>query len=243
MHHPSQPTKKHTTRLWAPALALAVCSLLTTGCHTESLPPSEIVADSVSGFSGKQGANGWSYGYWDRTADTDKSYSQTTDFQLIRHFGSDPINKLSSRTDFTTGELWTLQDGLYYTALWAAGASANGTSKLARQAKVEHWAVRRWVSTVNGPVTISGHAAKILNWGDVDSGQARIVVDGTTVFSAVTHRPGTNSDDIVMRGTNYSVKVTVHIGSLVDFLITAGPTETGGAFGPVKFTATIQAAR
>jgi hypothetical protein len=202
-----------------------------------------MVADSVSGFSGKQGANGWSYGYWDRTADTDTGYGQTTDFQLLRHFGSDPINGLSSRSDFTTGKLWILQDGLYYTALWAEGASANGTTKLARQAKVEHWAVRRWVSTVNGPVTISGHAAKILDWGDVDSGQARIVVDGTTVFSAVTHLRGTNSADIVMRGTNYSVNVTVHIGSRVDFLITAGPIETGGAFGPVKFTATIHAAQ
>ena len=202
-----------------------------------------MVADSMSGFSGKQGANGWSYGYWDRTGDTDKSYSQTTDFQLLRHFGSDPINGLSSRSDFTTGKLWILQDGLYYTALWAEGGSANGTTKLAAQAKVEHWAVRRWLSTVNGPVTISGHAAKILDWGDVDSGQARIVVDGTTVFSAATHRRGTNSADIVMRGTNYSVNVTVHLGSLVDFLITAGPTETGGAFGPVRFTASIHAAR
>ena len=220
------------TRALATALTLAVCLWLTTACHTSSLQPSVIVADSISGFSGKQGANGWSYGYWNRTADTDQSFTQTTDFQLLKHFGNDPINKVSSHPDFTTGKLWTLQDGLYYTALWAEGGSANGTTKLAAQAKVEHWAVRRWVSTVNGPVTISGHAAKILDWGDVDSGQARIVVDGTTVFSASTHR----------RDTNYAVNVTLHLGSLVDFLITAGPTETGGAFGPVKFTATIQAA-
>jgi hypothetical protein len=224
--------RQSNTQLWAAALALAVCSSLPTGCHTASLPTSEIVADSVSGFSGKQGANGWSYGFWDRTGDTDKSYSQTTDFQLLRHFGSDPINRLSSRSDFTTGMLWILQDGRYYTALWAEGGSANGTTKLAPQDKVEHWAVRRWVSTVNGPVTISGHAARILEWGGVDSGQAHIVVDGATVFSTATHTDG----------MNYSVNATVHIGSLVDFLITAGPTETGGAFGPVKFTATLRAA-
>lgn len=224
--------KEHTTRLRAAVLMLAVCSLLTTGCHTRSLQSSEIVADSISGFSGTQGANGWSYGYWNRTADTDKSYSQATDFQLLRYFGSDPINGLSSRSDFTTGKLWILEDGRYYTALWAEGGSANGTTKSAAQAKVEHWAVRRWVSTVNGPVTISGHAARILDWGDVDSGQAHIVVDGATVFSTATHRSG----------TNYSVNVAVHTGSLVDFLITAGPPETGGAFGPVKFTATIRAA-
>lgn len=151
---------------------------------------------------------------------------------MLRYFGSDPINQVSNHSDFTTGQLWTLQDGLYYTALWAEGGSANGTTKLARQAKVEHWVVRRWVSTFNGPVTISGHAAKILEWGDVDSGQAHIVVDGVTVFSTATHGGG----------TDYSINATVHAGSLVDFLIAAGPTETGGAFGPVKLTATIRTA-
>lgn len=226
----NSPMKIRTTRLWATALALAVCSWLTAACHTSSLQPPETIADSIRGFSGEQGANGWFYGYWDRTADTDQSYSQTTDFQLLRHFGSDPINQVSNHSDFTTGQLWTLQDGLYYTALWAEGGSANGTAKLAPQAKVEHWAVRRWISTVDGPVTISGHAAKILEWGDVDSGQAQIVVDGATVFSAVTHG----------RGAHYSVNATVRIGSPIDFLIAAGPTETGGAFGPVKFTATIR---
>ena len=85
--------KEHATRRSAAALALAVCSLLTTGCHTASPQPLEMIADSISGFSSKQGANGWSYGYWDRTADPDKSYSQTTDFQLLKHFGSDPHSK------------------------------------------------------------------------------------------------------------------------------------------------------
>ena len=46
-----------------------------------------------------------------------------------------------------------------------------------------------------------------------------------------------------MRGTNYSVNASVHIGSLVDFLISTGKTTDGSAFGPVKFTATIKTAR
>jgi len=78
MQHPTRTITEHITQLRTTALALAVCSLLTNGCHAASLRPLEIVADSMSGFSGKQGANAWSYGYWDRTADTDKSYSQTT---------------------------------------------------------------------------------------------------------------------------------------------------------------------
>lgn len=224
--------KKPTLRLQTAALALAACSWLTAGCQTSSLPPAETIADSVRGFSGEQGANGWSYGYWDRTADADRSYDQATDFRLLRNFGSDPINRVSLHPDFTTGQLWTLQDGVYYTALWAEGGSSSGTAQSPPRPKVEHWAVRRWVSTFDGPITISGNTAKILEWGGEDSGQARIVVDGETVFSAVTHG----------RSEDYSVNVTVHTGSLVDFLITAAPAETGGAFGPVKFTATVRAA-
>jgi hypothetical protein len=200
-----------------------------------------MVADSMSGFSGKQGADGWSYGYWDRTADTDKSYSQTTDFQLLRHFGSG-----FNHSDVSTGKRWTLQDDLYFTTLWAEGGGSNGTWEGAR-ARVEHWAVRRWVSTANGPVTISGRIAKILPWGSPefrDSGRVHVVVDGATVFSAALDPslewPGPTPPYI--GGTNYSVNATVHIGSLVDFIISPVPTENGGGAGPVKFTATIRAA-
>lgn len=221
--------RRYTARGWVTALALAVCSPLTTGCHNASLPRPEIIADSVSGFSGKQGANGWSYGYWDRSADTDKSYDQATDFHLLTHFGSDPINRISGRSEFTTGELWNLQDGLYYTSLWAEGGHPNGTMKSGTHAQVEQWAVRRWLSTTNGSFAISGHAGKVMPWGENWGGSCRalIVVDGTTVFSGVM-------DD---HGTNYSVAATVHIGSLVDFLIGPGPS-----VGVTKFTATIRVA-
>jgi hypothetical protein len=230
MHYPIKPIKPYTTRPWVTALILAICSSLSTGCHVASLPPSVIVADSVSGFSGKQGANGWSYGYWDRSADIDKIYSQATDFRLLKHFGSDPINRLSSHPElFATGELWNLQDGLYFTSLWAAGGHPNGTMKLGPHAQVEQWAVRRWLSTTKGPVAISGHAGKVMPWGEkwVGDCHALIVVDGTTVFSGAMDN----------RGTNYSVAATVHIGSLVDFLIGPGPS-----VGVTKFTATIRAA-
>ena len=182
--------RRYTTRLWVTALGMAVCSSVTSGCHTASLPRAEIVADSVSGFSGEQGANGWSYGYWDRSANTDESYSQAADFRLLRHFGSDPINDLSGRREFTTGKLWNLQDGLYYTSLWAEGGHPNGTMKLGTYAQVEQWAVRRWVSTTHGPVTISGHGGKVMPWGEkwVGGVQALIVVDGATLFRAAGPR-------------------------------------------------------
>ena len=209
------------------ALTMACGWLLTAECPASASRPAEVVADSVSGFSGEQGANGWSYGYWDRTADPDKNYTQTTDFQLLTHFGTDPINRLSGRSEFTTGKLWNLQDGQYYTSLWAEGGQPHGTMRLRAYAQVEQWAVRRWVSTVNGSITISGHAGKVMPWGENWGGgcQALIVVDGKTVFSA----PMDN------RGKDYSVTVTVGIGSPVDFLIGPGPS-----IGVTKFTATIR---
>lgn len=209
------------------ALTMACGWLLTTECPASASRPAEVVADSVSEFSGEQGANGWSYGYWDRTADPDKNYTQTTDFQLLTHFGTDPINRLSGRPEFTTGKLWNLQDGKYYTSLWAEGGHPHGTMRLRAYAQAEQWAVRRWVSTVNGSITISGHAGKVMPWGENWGGgcQALIVVDGKTVFSS----PMDN------RGKNYSVTVTVGVGSPVDFLI--GP---GASIGVTKFTATIR---
>jgi hypothetical protein len=214
-------------------LALAVYSSLTSACQTapllaSPLHPSEIVADSVSGFSDKQGSNGWSYGYWDSTGDRDKDYNPTTDFQWLQHFGRDPINRLSYRAEFTTGKLWYLQDGLYYTSLWAEGGHANGTLDLGRYAQVDHWAVRRWVSTTEGPITIRGRAGKLMPFGKQWGGgcKARIVVDGKPVFATFM-----NND-----GTDYSIHATVHVGSLVDFLIGPGPN-----VGVTEFTATIRA--
>ena len=197
---------------------------------SSSLRSRQIVADSVGGFSGKQGANSWSYGYWDQTADTDKRYTQTADYQLLPHFGGDPINQLSTRPELGTGTLlWTLEDGRYYTSLWPNGGHPHGTMELGAHVKVDHWAVRRWVSTIDGAVTISGQAAKVLatNWGG--GIQTRIVVDGKTVWSAT----------IDNHGTAYSVDATVRDGSLVDFLIGPGPADAY-AVGVTEFTATIR---
>ncbi|MFO0907835.1 MAG: hypothetical protein U0794_05650 [Isosphaeraceae bacterium] len=216
-------------RYGATALALLVFSGLTPAIRPEphSSDSSELIADSVREFSGKQGAHGWSYGYWDRASDADASYNQTTDFQLLKHFGSDPKNRLSRHPQFTTGDLWNLQDGLYYTSLWAEGGHPNSSVKLGAYPPAEQWAVRRWVSTWEGTVTIRGFAGKVMPWGKNWSGSCRalIVVDGKTVFSGVMDESG----------TSYAIDATVHKGSLVDFLIGPNPN-----IGVTKFTASIR---
>lgn len=209
--------------------ALTVSLALVAGCRVETSPTSTttLVADSVHEFSGRQGQRNWFYGFWNRSVDANGSYDSTTDFQLLEHFGDDPKNGLSSRSEFTTGKLWNLRDGSYYTSLWAEGGHPHGELELGEYASVEHWAVRRWVSTVDGAVNIRGQIGKVMPWGKLWKGgcKAMIVVDGKTVFTGTM---GNQSD-------SYSVDSQVHRGSTIDFLIGPDPS-----IGVTTFTAVIK---
>jgi hypothetical protein len=188
---------------------------------------SAVIADSVGDFSGEQGSNGWFYGYWDRSSDQDGVYDQASDFRLLTHFGEDPINGLSQHPEFTTGELWYLEDGLYYTSLWAEGGHPHGTMDLGVYAKADHWVVRRWISSVDSDVEIHGHAGKVMPWGRNWAGDVKfhVVVGGSRIYEAAF------SDG----GEGYSVRATIQAGTPVDFLI--GP---GSGIGVIKFTGTIK---
>ena len=188
---------------------------------------SVLVADSVRDFSGEQGARGWFYGYWDQSADGDGAYDPGTDFRPLPNFGDDAVNGLSRHDEFTTGELWYLEDGRFYTSLWAEGGHAHGEMNLGDYARAAHWVVRRWVSTVDSEVEINGRAGKTMPWGENWGGDVvfRIVADGTTIYEATV-------DDA---GEPYSVTTSVDDGTTVDFLI--GP---GRAIGVVDFTAAIR---
>lgn len=187
----------------------------------------DTIADSVRDFSGKQGLNGWMYGYWDESMDADGKYDQTSDFRLLSSFGADQINGLSVHTEFTTGDLWYLEDGRYYTSLWAEGGHPHGAMNLGSYATANHWVVRRWASTVNGRIEISGHAGKVMPWGEnwVGSSRFLIVAGGEQVYEAEV------DDD----GQEYTVTAMVGVGTPVDFLI--GP---GSGIGVMRFTAELR---
>jgi hypothetical protein len=208
-------------------LVLTALSFLATESPAASPAAPRVVADSVREFSGQQGANGWFYGYWDRSADRDDTYDPATDFALLRHFGRDPKNGLMGHSGFTTGELWNLEDGRFYTSLWAEGGHPHGKLNLGSYAQAEHWVVRRWVSTVAGEVTIRGQAGKVMPWGENWTGgvQALLVVDGKPLFRA----------DLGNNETAYAIEATVRVGSRVDFLLRPNPS-----IGVMKFTATIE---
>ncbi len=198
------------------------------GCHGQvpSTSVEAVIAHSVTEFSGEQGKHGWQYGYWDRSADDDGAY-QPSDFRLLHHFGKDVRNGLREHDAFTTGDLWFLEDGRYYTSLWATGGHANSPQPLGTYAAAEQWAVRRWTSDTSGPVVIVGHVGKDMPWGANWGGacQAIIMVDGETVLSTIMDE----------HGSDYSVAVDLHERSVVDFLIAPAPS-----IGVVTFTATIR---
>lgn len=187
----------------------------------------DTIADSVEDFSGKQGLNGWTYGYWDESKDADGKYDQASDLRLFSSFGIDPINGLSLHSEFTTGDLWLLEDGRYYTSLWAEGGHPHGTMDLGSYARANQWVVRRWTSTVNGSIEISGHAGKVMPWGENWGGNCKflVVVGGDQVYEAEV-------DD---GGQEYSVRAMVEVGTPVDFLI--GP---GSGIGVMRFTARLR---
>jgi hypothetical protein len=207
-----------TSLLAIPAILFAL-----TGATRAS---ADTIADSVADFSGKQGLNGWTYGYWDESNDADGHYDQTGDFRLFSSYGVDPVNGLSLRSEFTTGDLWYLEDGRYYTSLWAEGGHPHGAMNLGSYARADHWVVRRWTSTVDGRIEISGQAGKVMPWGENWR--------GSCVFLVVAGGDQVHEAEVDDGGQEYSVSAMVKAGTPVDFLI--GP---GSGIGVMRFTARI----
>ncbi len=162
-----------------------------------------IVFDSVNEFSGVQGQDGWQYGYYD--GDHPTAPFSTQDFEQLPTFGNpqNPANPPYWYDTWGSGGVWTL--------LGAQWGHPNGTVTSGGRQTVVHWAVRRWVSDISGPVNITGELA------DADTGPGNgiighILVDGTEVFSQTI-------DDGDSLGVSYSVDVNLSVGSIVDFAI------------------------
>jgi hypothetical protein len=174
-----------------------------------------IVADSVAQFSGTQGQGGWYYGY--NTA----PFSSNT-FTLMTQF---------LPSIFGPGNAWYVDRTDYWAALTDVGAHPNGMITSGGRLPVELWAVRRWVSTVDGPLTISGNLAKI-NTNPAGPGVVgHIFVDGTEVYSQYVR----SNDGI---GFDFLLAADVHVGSTVDFAL--APFASDDRAGYSRFTAQME---
>lgn len=144
------------------------------------------IADSQLDFAATQGENNWFYGYYTTPANT-------SSFTLMEFFSN---NAWSESTSYPP-----------YTILWESGGHPNDSSHGG-----EHWAVRRWVSEVNGNISISGHLAD-RDYGSNGNGIiGRIYVDGLEIYN---HQISEGD----LTGIDYLIDAYVEVGSFVDFVI------------------------
>lgn len=172
------------------------------------VPPVDpvILADSVSDFGGIQGTNNWHYGVWTENFDSDKIYAASefgpiasNQFNIFNL--SWEVNGTSTTLDANGG---TPGDGFFI-----------------------QWAIRRWESETEGPVTIRGTLADTDPSGTGAVG--RIFLNGTEIYQQPI-----NGDSF-----EYEVTANVQLGDFIDFAI--DPGEGDNASGDsTTFTAEIE---
>jgi hypothetical protein len=154
-----------------------------------------LLTDSASAFSGSQGAQGWSYGYFSPT----KPRPGEDGFVRLAwlkdnwaHYWGDP----------SVPHLKIEREGVHPGLLYGRAA----------------WAVRRWQSTVEGRIGISGHLERKADEGD--GSEAQIIVDGRPIY--IVDVGGANKPKRV----DFAVDATVDMGSTVDIGISPGPADS-----------------
>jgi hypothetical protein len=179
----------------------------------------DIIANSVTDFSGTQGENGWYYGYYSGslTPDTFRQFPNYSPTAILSH-GNGP----------QTGDAaWYLQLGVggYWTQLWSNGGHPNGTDGNWGAAKIEQWAVRRWQSETAGSITISGSI------GSGNGGNMNVLIldNGSQILA----------EQVPSLQTTYSLSTNVSVGSDIDFVI--APSNGSEVNGATVFTGEITA--
>ena len=204
---------------WAPGL---------TGvgyASQDGAPALVVVADSAAEFSGRQGWENWFYGYYDKTGDRTLGY-QIEDFVPFPK-GSGPYGA----SNFWNGLSWEWFGGdPPWTEIGPSFMHPNGSNS-----GFEHWAVRRWISEVTGPLTVRWHVAKLSPFGSGVT--ARLYHQGVQKDLALLA-----GDDLA--GLTRTIAITnVQSGDCLDFAV--APTGTANAsddrFDATQLTASIQA--
>jgi len=168
-----------------------------------------ILADSVIGFSGKQGGCGWSFGYLP--------------------LGLEPFTLL---VVYDTTDVYSPTVG--QTPTWEASTSR--PPWLAITSASQHpnsdplaWIDRRWTSGVSGSIAIRGHVAKVDAGASGDGVRASIQVAGAQIWQASIAFNDTHGQD-------FSLNVDVEVGAMLDFIV--DPELTDG-HDTTTFTAVI----
>lgn len=159
----------------------------------------QVVADSVADFSGVQGQSGWFYGYYD--GDVVTPY-RPSDFALFSEFGVG-INGEPPYWHLAEGE------GGYFTIMRASRCHPNGRITTGGRIPIDHWAVRRWVSPINGLVRVTSTYAD-LNQLCGNGIRAHIFLGSQEIYSEVV-------TSLIER--RFEMDICVSIGTIIDFAV------------------------
>ena len=165
-----------------------------------------VIADSDSEFSETQGKDNWYYGY--------------KEDQLLAPF--EEMNIYDSQN-----QVWQVESDTYKTSLFAKGGVPNAIEPSGQNLAAKQFAVRRWLSEVDGEITLTGvlESKSVEKGGDGVKGY--IIVNGQRVWSGTAK----NSQPV-----KYSVTATVKKGDPVDLAISS---KRNDAFDDTQFIAQI----
>lgn len=173
------------------------------------------LADSVGGYSGEQGKQGWSYLYYVSSKDGTGTYV--------------PEDALPMKWAANSGdakEIWIAPQP------WFSLSRESAKSRVVDDC-YQGWAVRRWTSDQDGEIEIRGSAKCTAKAGDGDDAGdgvlLRVFVDGKEIF---------NKPLPPQAAEEFKIPTAVRRGSKVDFAITPGPG-LNALFDGAQFNATI----
>lgn len=175
------------------------------------------VADSYEDFAGIQGINGWYYGYYN--GNVANAYTPD-DFEQMGVYDPDADRWW---VDNAAGGPLTLIDSVFmHPYSWSTTTEGD---------QPDHWAVRRWVSEIDGQVEIDVSMLR---------GPANNLGDGVRlhVFVDGVRRLIAELDPNNAAGLSMTLFETVAVGSVIDFAI--DPINSAH-FDGTKFNAVIMA--
>jgi hypothetical protein len=209
-------------------IATKVCALGAVAALAGSAfaNPVVVVADSVAGFSGSQGMNGWSYGWYnleDISRGDGSVSANTADFRAFDSFSSTTgwwsTDSDSAGGNHGSGAVPGSFAVVTHSLMHAHAMLPNSSMNLVAE---EQWAVRRWTSDFSGEMTLSGFIAH--NGVAIGNGtEAHLFVDGVSVYSYDVAAGNTT-------GIEFSLDLLVAEGSHIEMVL--------GAKGDPLFDAT-----
>ncbi len=180
---------------------------------------SHLIADSVADFSLVQGFRGWYYGYENVTGDA--GFELMTELSVVMDYV--PVSG-------DVWDCWAAAPGQSWAQLFRLGGHPNGVMTGGNRTPLLQPVIRRWVSTFEGDVVITGELAK-MDTSASNGIDASILVDGVELYSSFI--AGTDG-----AGLDYELPATLALGSTVDFVI--DPHESTDFHDLTRFTGVIQ---